>query len=122
MAGPQEMAEDRYEERPWGERLRTWRKDVKHWSRAEFRDEVEAAAYRLGENRGQKLAERLIGRWETGDVLRPQGVYCRILAHLGAPHSLPHRAAHCIPYHGSRGSLGPCAPTSTCYAQNWETT
>jgi len=85
VAGSSGVADDRYEERPWGERLRTWREDVKHWSRAEFRDEVEAAAYRLGELRGQKLSERLIGRWESGEVLRPQSVYCRILAHLGAP-------------------------------------
>jgi hypothetical protein len=85
MAGPLGMADDLSETRPWGERLRTWREDVKHWSRAEFRDEVVAAAYRLGENRGQQLDERLIGRWESGDVLRPQSVYRRLLAHLGAP-------------------------------------
>jgi hypothetical protein len=71
--------------RPWGERLRVWREEVKHWSRAELRDHIEAASYKLGENRGQKLDERLIARWETGTVLRPQGVYCRLLAQLGAP-------------------------------------
>jgi hypothetical protein len=85
VAGPLGMADDLSETRPWDERLRTWREDVKHWSRAEFRDEVVAAAYRLGENRGQQLDERLIGRWESGDVLRPQSVYRRILAHLDAP-------------------------------------
>jgi hypothetical protein len=79
------LAGDRHETRPWGERLRAWREDVKHWSRAEFRDEVEAAAYKLCETRGQKLDERLIARWETGAVLRPQGVYCRLLGHMGAP-------------------------------------
>lgn len=71
--------------RAWGERLRVWRQEVQRWSRAELRDEVEAAAYKLGESRGQKLDQRLISRWETGAVLRPQSVYCRLLAHLGAP-------------------------------------
>lgn len=76
---------DRNEAGPWGERLRVWREDVKRWSRAELREEVEAAAYRLGESRGQKLDERLIARWETGAVRHPQGVYRRLLAYLGAP-------------------------------------
>ena len=79
------LADDRGETRPWGERLRAWREDVKHWSRAEFRDEIEAASYKLGERRGQKLDERLIARWEMGVVQRPQSVYCRLLAHIGAP-------------------------------------
>lgn len=79
------LADDWCETRPWGERLRAWREDVKHWSRAELRDEIEAASYKMGEGRGQKLDERLIARWETGVVLRPQGVYCRLLAHIGAP-------------------------------------
>ena len=79
------LVDDRWQTQPWGERLRAWREDVKHWSRAEFRDEIEAASYKLGENRGQKSDERLIVRWETGVVLRPQGVYCRLLAHIGAP-------------------------------------
>lgn len=78
-------ADDQPETRPWGERLRAWREDVKRWSRAELRDEIEATSHRLGENRGQKLDERLIARWETGAVLRPQGVYRRILAQMGAP-------------------------------------
>jgi hypothetical protein len=79
------LADDRCEARTWGERLRAWREDEKHWSRAEFRDEIEAASYKLGESRGQKLDERLIARWETGVVQRPQSVYCRLLAHIGAP-------------------------------------
>lgn len=79
------LADNRCETRTWGECLRAWREDVKHWSRAEFRDEIEAASYKMGESRGQKLDERLIARWETGVVLRPQGVYCRLLAHVGAP-------------------------------------
>jgi hypothetical protein len=78
-------AGDRYQEQSWGERLRVWRQGVKRWSRAEFRDEVEAASYRMGESRGQRLDERLVARWETGAVARPQAVYCRILAHMGAP-------------------------------------
>jgi hypothetical protein len=79
------LASNRHEARPWGEQLRTWREEVKHWSRAELRDEIEATAYKLCESRGQKLDERLIARWETGAVQRPQGVYCRLLARIGAP-------------------------------------
>jgi hypothetical protein len=125
VAGPLGMADDLSETRPWGERLRTWREDVKHWSRAEFRDEVVAAAYRLGENRGQQLDERLIGRWENGDVLRPQSVYRRLLAHLGAPlpSSFPPPPNSSL-YHVSwiPWKPGAYALTSTCYAQNWKTT
>lgn len=77
--------DDRHQTQSWGERLRAWRQEVKRWSRAEFRDEVEAVSYKIGESRGQKLDERLIARWETGAVARPQAVYCRILAHMGAP-------------------------------------
>jgi hypothetical protein len=78
-----------------GERLRVWREEVKRWSRAEFRDEVEAASYKIGESRGHKLDERLIARWETGAVARPQSVYCRILAHMDAP--LPSSAEPIVP-------------------------
>jgi hypothetical protein len=74
-----------HETQPWGERLRAWREDTKHWSRAEFREEVEAASHKTRERRGRKLDERLIGRWENGDILRPQGFYRRILVHMGAP-------------------------------------
>jgi hypothetical protein len=79
------LADEGHEAQPWGERLRAWREDTKHWSRAEFRDEVEAASHKIREQRGQKLDERLIGRWENGKVLRPQGFYRRILVHMGAP-------------------------------------
>lgn len=71
--------------RPWGERLRTWREQIKGWSRAEFIEEVTAAAFRLNEERGHDLTPRLVGRWESNEVKRPQGVYRRILAHMGAP-------------------------------------
>jgi transcriptional regulator with XRE-family HTH domain len=78
------MADDRYQARSWGERLRAWREEVKQWSRAEFTDELEAASHRIGEGRGQQLDERLIAQWETGAV-RPQAFHRRVLAHLGAP-------------------------------------
>src|SRR5437016_14059640 len=71
--------------RPWGERLRTWREEIKGWSRAEFIEEVTAAAFRLNEERGHDLTPRLVQRWEAGEVRRCQGVYRRILAHMGAP-------------------------------------
>lgn len=72
-------------ERPWGQRLRTWREEIKGWSREEFVDQVVAAAFRTNEARGQTLGPRLVARWESGAVQRPQGVYRRILAHMGAP-------------------------------------
>lgn len=89
---------DRYQARPWGERLREWREEVKHWSRSEFREQIEAASYKMKELRGHRLDTRLIGRWETGEVYQPQAVYRRILAHLGAP--LP-------------SSIAPADPTCT---------
>jgi hypothetical protein len=46
---------------------------------------VEAASYRLREQRGHLLDTKAIGRWETGAVKNPQPVYLRILASLGAP-------------------------------------
>ncbi len=95
MTGSWRTADGRDEERPWGERLRAWREGVKQWSRAEFRDEVEATSYKLGENRGHGLDERLIARWETGAVRRPQAVYCRLLTHMGAP--LPSSSESLIP-------------------------
>lgn len=79
------LNDDRYDTATWGEQLRAWREDVKHWTRTDLRDQVEAASYRLKEQRGHLLDTKLIGRWETGKVKSPQPVYLRILASLGAP-------------------------------------
>lgn len=84
------LGSERYSAQPWGERLRAWREEAKHWSRNELRDEIEAASHKTHEVRGHRLDVRLIGRWETGAVRQPQAVYCRLLAHLGAP--LPNTA------------------------------
>lgn len=77
--------EARYQSRPWGERLKEWREEVKRWSRAELREQIEATSHRLREPRGDRIDTRLISRWESGAVASPQAVYQRLLAHLGAP-------------------------------------
>ncbi len=79
------LGSTRYDARPWGERLKTWRENVKHWSRTDFKEQVEATSYKLREPRGNRLDVRLIARWEAGEVKCPQGVYLRILAQMGAP-------------------------------------
>lgn len=71
--------------RPWGDRLRTWREEIKGWTREEFIEEATAAGFRMKEPREVKLNPRLVQKWESGEVRRPQGVYRRILAHMGAP-------------------------------------
>lgn len=63
---------------------------MKNWSRADLREQIEAAAYQINEPRGHGVDNRLIGRWETGAITTPQAVYRRLLAHIGAP--LPIRA------------------------------
>ncbi|MGH3565892.1 MAG: hypothetical protein ACRDRH_07630 [Pseudonocardia sp.] len=70
---------------PWGEQLRRWREDVKLWSQQELVDQLVRLAFETKEDRGTRLDVRLIGKWETGAVRRPQSVYRRLLAGLGAP-------------------------------------
>lgn len=77
---------------PWGEQLRAWRKDVKHWSQDELREQMEAASYRLKEQRGHQLTVRHIRKWEAGEVKKPQPVYLRILESMGAPSPTAPRA------------------------------
>ncbi|MGH3569540.1 MAG: helix-turn-helix domain-containing protein [Pseudonocardia sp.] len=79
------LGDDRYPERPCGERLREWREKTKRWTRLELAEQVEALSYRLKEARGNRIDTRLISRWEKGEIRRPQSVYMRILAHLRAP-------------------------------------
>lgn len=70
---------------PWGEQLREWRDGVMRWSQQELVDHVVQLAYKTNEDRGTRLDVRLVGRWETGTVGRPQAVYRRLLDQLGAP-------------------------------------
>lgn len=70
--------------RPWGLQLKEWR-EAKRWTRADLREQIEAASYQLKEARGDLLDTRLIAKWERGEVRRPQNVYLRLLAHLGSP-------------------------------------
>lgn len=81
--------------RPWGERLRTWREEIQGMSRDEFAEYMVSIAYQTKEHRGHQLTARLIGSWERGEVQRPQAVYRRILAYIGAP--LPTSPAHTTP-------------------------
>jgi hypothetical protein len=69
----------------WGEDLRRWREEVQKWSRKEFCEQVEATAYRTKEVHGTKLDEKMVWRWESGQVKRPRSFYLRILAEMGAP-------------------------------------
>jgi hypothetical protein len=69
----------------WGEDLRRWREEVQKWSRKEFCEQVEATAYKTKEARGTKLDEKMVWRWESGQVKRPRSFYLRILAEMGAP-------------------------------------
>ncbi|WP_298797111.1 hypothetical protein [Pseudonocardia sp. 73-21] len=79
MTSAQDVSEE-----PWGNRLRAWR-DGMNWSQQELVDRVVRLAYEHKEDRGTSLDVRLVGRWESGKVRRPQGVYRRLLCHLGAP-------------------------------------
>lgn len=78
------IGDDSMSDRPWGTRLKDWR-ETKRWTRAELKEQIEAASYQLKESRGHLLDTRLIARWERGEVQRPQSVYLRLLEHLGAP-------------------------------------
>lgn len=79
MTSAQDVSEE-----PWGHRLRAWR-DGMNWSQQELVDRVVRLAYEHKEDRGTSLDVRLVGRWESGQVKRPQGVYRRLLGQLGAP-------------------------------------
>ncbi|MHA6620329.1 hypothetical protein [Pseudonocardia sp. DLS-67] len=70
---------------PWGHRLRRWRSDTMNWSQEELVQHVVRLAFEHKEERGTSLDVRLVSRWESGQVQRPQGVYRRLLGHLGAP-------------------------------------
>lgn len=70
---------------PWGLQLRRWRDEVRRWSQQDLVDHLVRIAFETREERGTKLDVRLVGRWETGAVQRPQAVYRRLLDQLGAP-------------------------------------
>jgi tetratricopeptide (TPR) repeat protein len=69
----------------WGERLRRWRSEDRCWSQQELVDQIVRLAFATREDRGTRLDARLVGRWESGQVRRPQAVYRRLLAQLDAP-------------------------------------
>jgi hypothetical protein len=48
-------------------------------------EQVEATAYRTKEVQGTKLDEKMVWRWESGQVKRPRSFYLRILTEMGAP-------------------------------------
>jgi hypothetical protein len=85
----------------WGESLRWWREERQKWSRKEFCEQVEAMAYRTNEVRGTKLDEKMVWRWESGQIKRPRGFYLRILAEMGAPLPTPTRSAIVLPTESS---------------------
>jgi hypothetical protein len=74
------MAEGGVAPGAWGENLRWWREEDQKWSRKEFCEQVEAMAHRTKEARGTKLDEKMVWRWESGQVERPRGFYLRINA------------------------------------------
>jgi hypothetical protein len=77
---------------PWGIRLRRWRDETQRWSQQDLADHIVRLAFETKEDRGTRIDTRLIGRWETGVVSRPQAVYRRLLCQLGAP--LPDAPVH----------------------------
>lgn len=92
----------------WGDRLRTWRADTMHWSQQDLVDQVVRLAFERNEERGTRLETRLVSRWESGAVTRPQAVYRRLLDQLGAPLPGPTRATSVR----TRAVLpGPCPPS-----------
>jgi hypothetical protein len=68
---------------PWGVRLRWHREHERQETREEFAEAVNKLARGLGENVG--CGERLVARWEDGEIRSPRPVYRRVLAALGAP-------------------------------------
>jgi hypothetical protein len=48
-------------------------------------DHIVQLAFQTKEDRGTRLDTRLVGKWESGDVRSPQGVYRRLLKQLDAP-------------------------------------
>jgi transcriptional regulator with XRE-family HTH domain len=71
---------------PWGEQLRRWREEAKHWTQEDLVEQVVTLAFQdKDEVRGTKLTIEVLGRWERGEVTRPQAVYRRLLGQLGAP-------------------------------------
>jgi tetratricopeptide (TPR) repeat protein len=80
------MTDDRDSvEVPWGLRLRRWRDETMQWSQQDLVDQLVRLAFESKEERGTLLDVRLVSRWESGAVRRPQAVYRRLLAKLGAP-------------------------------------
>ncbi len=67
---------------PWGLRLRRWRDDTMHWSQQDLVDQVVRLAFQTKEERGTQLDVRLVNRWESGAVRRPQAIYRRLLGQL----------------------------------------
>ena len=92
-------------EEPWGPRLRRWRDETKRWSQQDLVDNVVQLAFKTNEERGTRLDTRLVGRWESGAVSRPQAVYRRLLGQLGAP--LP-TSAGCSPVQVTDRLPGQC--------------
>jgi hypothetical protein len=70
---------------------------VQKWSRKEFCEQVEAMAYRTKEVRGNKLDEKMVWRWESGQIKKPRNFYLRILAEMGAPLPPPQSAVVRLP-------------------------
>lgn len=71
---------------PWGEQLRRWREETKHWTQEDLVEQVVTLAFQdKDEVRGTKLTIEVLGRWERGEVKRPQAIYRRLLGQLGAP-------------------------------------
>lgn len=68
---------------PWGERLRRWRSETRCWSQQELVDRIVQLAYATREDRGTRLDVRLVGKWESGQVRRPQAVYRRLPVRRG---------------------------------------
>ncbi|MFX0581039.1 helix-turn-helix domain-containing protein [Nocardia nepalensis] len=68
---------------PWGARLRAFRKDQLGLSQDKFAIKLREAGAEWGLNIG--CDQRLVARWENGDVKMPSQDYVELLVSLGAP-------------------------------------
>ncbi|WP_216895650.1 hypothetical protein [Nocardia alni] len=79
------------EQSEWGNQLQHFREDVLQLSRAEFAELLNRKGGEMKVN--VSCGERLVTRWEQGDVKTPTAVYKRLFRAIGAPEAGDCRAS-----------------------------